>query len=189
YYRLNTVALLEDLRRRQSGGDLKGETYIANVATNVRMFEDYHAKALRVGTIVEEFVARAIREDFPNFSKGRSPDESLEIVIYGYADPRPIAGTYDEAAVRFLDMNGVEHVVSPGDSLDNFSLAGLRAHYAKEYLEQRFRESAAHGQREYLDLVDRGLIRWSVISGNVDDITRGDNQEKRRIRVEFRRVK
>lgn len=190
YYRLNMPELLEDLRRRQESGDLRGETYITNVATNRRARDEYRAMAERVRVTVDEFVERAVSEDFPAFRRGRGNDESLEIIVSGYADPRPIMGTYDEAAVTFLDTEGRSHTVAPGDSLDNLKLAGLRAHYAKEYLEQRFREAAAAGRRDYLELADRGIIRWRVVSGNVDEITAGqDLAEKRRIRVELRRVK
>ena len=190
YYRLNMPELLEDLRTRQAGGDLKGETYITNVATDRRAYEQYRAMAERVHTTVDEFITRAINEDFPVFSERRADGESLEIIVSGYADPRPIIGTYDETAVSFLDTDGRSHTVSPGDSLDNLKLAGLRAHYAQQYLEARFRSAAATGHREYLELFDRGLIRWRVVSGNVDEITGGNNlAEKRRIRVEFKRVK
>jgi hypothetical protein len=190
YYRLNMPELLEDLRVRQAEGDLTAETYITNVATNRKAYDEYRTMAVRVGRIVDEFVARAITEDFPAFNEGRLENEWLEITVLGYADPRPIIGTYDEKSVTFFDTRGAEHTVNPGDSLDNLKLAGLRAHYAKEYIDARFRAAAAAGHREYLDLVDRGLIRWRIVSGDVDDITRGDSlAEKRRIRVEFRRAR
>jgi hypothetical protein len=191
YYRLNMPELLEDLRTRQrAGGDLAGETYIANVAADPGAYAQYSAMAARVGSIVDDFVAHATTEDLPAFRDGRSEDEVLEITVIGYADPRPIIGTYDERTVSFVDVDGRTHTVTRGDSLDNLKLAGLRAVYAKEYLDGRFRAEAARGNRVYVDLADRGLVRWRVVSGNVDDITGGDNlAEKRRIRVELRRAK
>jgi hypothetical protein len=183
--------LLEDLRRRQTDGDLKGETYITNVATNRKAYEDYRAMAARVGRVVDEFVEHATAEDFPAFSEARGEDELLEITVLGYADPRPIIGTYDEKPVTFIDTEGRSHTVNPGDSLDNLKLAGLRAHYAREYIDARLRAAASStGRRAYPDLVERGLVRWRVVSGNVDDITGGDDlAEKRRIRVELKRVR
>ena len=106
------------------------------------------------------------------------------------APPRPIVGVYNEKTVTFYDESNRAYTVSPGDSLDNFKLAGLRAYYAKEYLDQVFRTEGAQGSRQYTDLVNSGVIRWRPVSGGVDELGSGagDINASRRIKVEFRRV-
>jgi hypothetical protein len=109
--------------------------------------------------------------------------------VYGFADPRPIIGTYTEAAATFEDSTGQQVTVSRGEALDNFKLAGLRARYTVDYLDKLFR-GAKRGGKEYQELVAKGLVRWHAVSGNVDSL--GDAEDlgtKRRIRMNFRIVR
>ncbi len=188
YYRINTPELLGDLRRRQENGDLRGQKYIADVAGNPAMLAEYAAQAERVRSIVNGFYRRAVQEYFPSYLKGRAQGEYLEITVYGFADPRAVAGTYVEGPVSFFDMRGKEVEVKSGEKLTNFKLAGLRAHYAAEFLDSLFREAAAEGHPEYKTLADRGLIRWRPVSGDVDTSGGADLSELRRVRIDFRRV-
>jgi len=188
YYRINTPALLEDLRARQRSGDLRRLGYIANVAGADSLYSVYSGQSEQVQRILNDFYRRAVEQYFPAYYKGKNPDEYLEITVYGYADPRPITGTYIEKPVTFFGMDGREVTVSTGESLTNFKLAGLRAHYAVEYFDRLFREAAADGHPEYATLVDRGMIRWRPVSGDVDTSGSEDLSQLRRVRIDFRRV-
>jgi len=188
YYRINTRASLEELKQRQEK-DLKTLTYIQNVARDTAAYVEYVRRAERVESILDDFYRRCIDEYFPGYMRVRKPNEKLEIYVYGYADPRPIIGRYREKTITFFDSLGGGHQVRKGEKLDNFKLAGLRALYAVEYLDGRFRDAAAEGHREYVELVNDGTIRWIPVSGNVDDYSGGDDlAQKRRIKLLFRRV-
>jgi len=188
YYRLNIPSLLDDLRERQRSGNLQGLTYIADV-TNESSYREYGAMANKVQGILDEFVERCVDDYFPNFMKVRGPNEVLEVTVHGYADPRPILGNYVEQPVSFFDMNGNSITISSDGQLDNLKLAGLRAYYAMQYLDGVFRTAPAGGGDLYRKMVDQGLIRWRAVSGSVDDRSGGDDlAQKRRIRVDFRRV-
>jgi hypothetical protein len=193
YYRLNTRASLDDLRKRQRNGELSGQTYIADVANNQALYDQYRRLADEVERVVSTCGALSLEKYFPEyiaFQKSRDLNEHLEITVRAYADPRPIVGIYNEKAVTFYDESNRAYTVSPGDSLDNFKLAGLRAYYAKEYLDQVFRTEGAQESRQYTDLVNSGVIRWRPVSGGVDELGggAGDINASRRIKVEFRRV-
>jgi hypothetical protein len=193
YYRLNTPASLADLRKRQMRGDLKNETYITDISGDQAAFDRSRDDAGKVEQILNGFVKLGQDEYFPNFTKytqlkyAGTPKEYIEITVYGFADPRPIIGTYSEKPVTFLDSNGAEVTVRSGDRLDNFKLAGLRAHYAVEYLDRLFRAGAK--KKEYTSLLAQNLIRWRAVSGSVDDLSAvEDLGTKRRIRANFRLV-
>jgi hypothetical protein len=193
YYRLNTLASLDDLRRRQQNGDLKGETYIADIANNRSLYDQYHNLAQEVERVVNTCGTLSLEKYFPQyiaFQKAQNTNEQLEITVRAYADPRPIIGTYTEKAITFFDEQDHSYTVSPADSLDNFKLAGLRAYYASEYLDQVFRREGVQGSRQYLELLNSGVIRWRPVSGGVDETgsSTGDINASRRIKVEFRRV-
>jgi hypothetical protein len=193
YYRLNTLASLEDLRQRQQGGDLKGQTYIADIANNRSLYDQYRRLAQEVERVVSTCGTLSLEKYFPEyiaFQKAQNNNEQLEITVRAYADPRPIIGTYTEKSITFFDEQDRSYTVSPSDSLDNFKLAGLRAYYASEYLDQVFRKEGVQGSRQYLELVNSGTIRWRPVSGGVDESgsSTGDINASRRIKVEFRRV-
>lgn len=187
YYRINTQTSLDDLRRRQNA-DLKNVTYIENVALDTAVYEGYQRMADRVRAILDDFYDRCVNQYFPGYMQARKPGEKLEILVYGYADPRPIIGRYQEKSITFFDSSGQSRQVRTGERLDNFKLAGLRARYAVEYLDSRFRQAAAEGKEEYAQLVRDGIVRWIPISGNVDDYSGDDLASKRRIKLVFRRV-
>ncbi len=187
YYRLNTPVLLDDLRGRQKEGDLKGLTYIADVTSDAG-YRQYATMARSVNKTLEEFLERCTKEYFPSFMKVRAPGEILEVSVHGFADPRPIIGNYMEPSASFYDAQGKQTTVATGEALDNFKLAGLRAHYAAQYLDKRLRELSPSGEAGYASMMDQGLIRWRAVSGSVDDATGGDLSQKRRIQVDFRRV-
>ncbi|MDB5032768.1 MAG: Immunogenic 75 kDa protein [Chlorobi bacterium] len=194
YYRMNTAAMLADLRKRQLNGDLKSQTFIADVARDAAVYEESRRLSGTVEKILGDFVVMCQGDYFPKFlaylkeRKPTDPKEYLEITIYGYADPRPIIGVYNEKPVTFLDTNGREVTVSPGDPLDNFKLAGLRAHYAVEYFDGLFRSSPKM-RRDYISLADQGLIRWRAISESVDAVSGEDLGTKRRIKASIRKVR
>lgn len=185
YYRMNTMEVLNDLRQRQRDGDLKGLTYIADVAIDQGSYNQYKKMSERVEGILEDFVNRCSGEYFPTFLKVKKPEEILEITVHGYADPRPILGNYMEAPVTFLKPDGTgEMTIATGEPLDNVKLAGLRAYYAVKYLDSEFRKRGG----DYPKMVEQGLIRWRAVSGSVDETSGNDLSEKRRIRVDFQRV-
>ena len=188
YYRINTQISLDDLRRRQNG-DLKRLTYIESVVRDTSVYTGYQQMAGRVQGILDDFYHRCVDQYFPGYAQVKRPNEKLEILVYGYADPRPIIGRYQEKSITFYDSSRGAHQVRTGAKLDNFKLAGLRAFYAVEYLDARFRQAAAEGNDEYLRLMREGVIRWIPISGNVDDYSGGDDlAQKRRIKLVFKRV-
>ncbi len=185
YYRMNTMEVLNDLRQRQGSGDLKGLTYIADVAMDQGSYNQYKKMSERVEGILGDFVSRCTSEYFPTFLKVKKPEEVLEITVHGYADPRPILGNYMEAPVTFLNPAGTEEItIATGEPLDNVKLAGLRAYYAVKYLDSEFRKRGG----DYPTMVEQGLIRWRAVSGSVDETSGSDLSEKRRIRVDFQRV-
>jgi hypothetical protein len=193
YYRLNTLASLDDLRRRQQSGDMKEQTYIADIANNRALYDQYHNLAKEVERVVSTCGTLSLEKYFPEyiaFQKAKNNNEQLEITVRAYADPRPIIGTYTEKPVTFFDEQDRSYTVSPADSLDNFKLAGLRAYYASEYLDQVFRREGVQGSSQYLELLNSGIIRWRPVSGGVDETgsSTGDINASRRIKVEFRRV-
>lgn len=185
YYRMNTMEVLDDLRQRQRDGNLKGLTYIADVAADQAAYNQYKKMSERVEGILGDFVNRCTGEYFPTFLKVKKPEEVLEITVHGYADPRPILGNYMEAPVTFLNPDGTQEMtVATGEALDNVKLAGLRAYYAVSYLDGEFRKRGG----DYSKMVEQGLLRWRAVSGSVDETSGNDLSEKRRIRVDFQRV-
>ncbi len=188
YYRINTPALLADLRQRQEQGDLKHQKYIANVAKDAELFSEYTAQAERVQKIISAFYRRAVEEYFPGYLQGRKEHEYLEITVYGFADPRGVTGRYSEMPVTFYDMGGNQVEMKSGEKLTNFKLGGLRAYYAVQYFDRLFRQAAADGYPEYSTLADRGLIRWRAVSGDVDTSDNADLSQLRRVQIDFRRV-
>ncbi|MEP7220669.1 MAG: hypothetical protein ABI876_17215, partial [Bacteroidota bacterium] len=193
YYRMNTAAMLADLRKRQLNGDLKSQTFIADVAHDAVVYEESRKLSGTVEKILGDFAVMCQDEYFPKFllylktRKPNEPKEYLEMTIYGYADPRPIIGVYNEKPVTFLDTTGHEITISPGDPLDNFKLAGLRAHFAVEYFDSLFR-SSPKVRRDYISLVNQGLVRWRAISESVDAVSGADLGTKRRIKASIRKV-
>lgn len=188
YYRINTPVHLQELRQKQESGELKRQRYIANVAANDSVYAGYQRQAEQVDRILDKFYRRAVEEYFPAYLTGKKPDEHLEIVVYGYADPRPITGTYMEQPVTFFSTAGEEVTVKNGESLNNFKLAGLRAYYTVQFLDRLFREAAAKGYPQYKTLMDKGMIRWRPVSGDVDASSSEDLSQSRRVKLDFRRV-
>lgn len=182
---MNTIEVLDDLRQRQRDGDLKGLTYIADVAADQAAYNQYKKMSERVEGILGDFVNRCTSEYFPTFLKVKKPEEILEITVHGYADPRPILGNYMEAPVTFLNPDGTQEMtIATGEALDNVKLAGLRAYYAVSYLDGEFRKRGG----DYSRMMEQGLLRWRAVSGSVDETSGNDLSEKRRIRVDFQRV-
>lgn len=188
YYRINTSAHLQELRQKQESGELRRQRYIANVASNDSVYAGYQRQAEQVERILDKFYRRAVEEYFPAYIAGKKPGEHLEIVVYGYADPRPITGTYMEQPVTFFSTAGEEVTVKNGESLNNFKLAGLRAYYTVQFLDRLFREAAAKGYPEYKTLMDKGMISWRPVSGDVDATSGEDLSQSRRVKLDFRRV-
>jgi hypothetical protein len=188
YYRINTQTSLDDLRRRQES-EMKRLTYITDVRNDTAAYNDYVRRAGKVQSILDDFYHRCVDRYFPGYIRVKKPKERLEILVYGYADPRPILGSYMEKPITFYDSSGKSYQVRTGEKMDNFKLGGLRAYYAVQYLDARFREAASQGHSEYKNLLDAGVIRWMPVSGNVDARSGGDDlAQKRRIRVVFRRI-
>lgn len=190
YYRLNTLVTLEDLRRRQGeGGDLADRPYIEDLTVNDRAYDRYRKQALEVETIVGDFYRTAVNEYFPLFDSLRQSDEYLEITVYGYADPRPIYGQFnEEESVSFETSTGASFSMGQGSELDNFRLAGLRAYYAVQYFDKLFRESAPAANNPYVRLIDANAVRWRIVSGEVDNVTGNTLADKRRIHVTIQRL-
>lgn len=191
YYRLNTLVSLEELRARQGeGGDLAEETYIEDVTDGGRVYETYRKQAMDVESIVGEFYRKSVNDYFPAFDTLRESGEYLQLTVYGFADPRPIFGQFDEEIdVTFETMNGMPFTMGKGSELDNFRLAGLRAFFAVEYLDKLFRDAAAQGRDEYIRLRQANAVRWRIVSGEVDAVSGNTLADKRRIHVTVQRLK
>lgn len=196
YYRLNTRTSLVELRKRQ-GADLATQTYIANVNRDQNSFVQNQRYADKVEKLLGDFIRMCEESYFPDFitynalKRPNDPKEYIQLTVFGFADPRPIIGAYSEAPITFLDSTGKEVTVRSWERLDNFKLAGLRAYYAVEYFDKIFRRSRA--RKEYLSLLQQGLIRWRAVSGSVDDLNAAGDAEllgtKRRIIVDARLLK
>lgn len=187
YYRLNTLVGLEDLRQRQEG-ELRGRTYIDDVAGSKRLYEDYKKMALDVETIIGGFYRDCVNKYFPAFDTLREPGEYLELTVYGFADPRMIIGQFGEdMEVTFETESGVEFTVRNGSELDNFRLAGLRAYFAVQHFDKLFREAADLGKDAYVRLRRENAVRWRIVSGNVDSVSGETLADKRRIHVTVQR--
>lgn len=189
YYRLNTLVNLEELRRRQEGGDLAGLEYIENVAVNERVLGRYREQAKEVESIIGEFYRTAMNDFFPRFDSLRRENEYLEITLYGYADPRPIYGEFvEDYPVAFEMADGGTFRMGKGSELDNFRLAGLRAYFAYRYFDQLFRQSAPAAANPYVRLLEQNALRWRIVSGNVDNVTGNTLADKRRIHVTVQKL-
>ncbi|MBS1914212.1 MAG: PD40 domain-containing protein [Bacteroidetes bacterium] len=196
YYRLNTRISLAELRRRQNS-DLRDQTYITDVNRDREAFVENDNFAAQVEHLLDDFVQRCQKTYFPGFVdylKAKSPNdpkEYIQLTVYGFADPRPIIGAYTEQPVDFLDSAGNSVTVKSWEKLDNFKLAGLRAHYSVEYFDNLFRKGRA--RKVYTQLLQQNLVRWRAVSGSVDDLnalTSGEDLgTKRRIVVEMRLIK
>lgn len=195
YYRLNTQPSLAELRRRQAS-DLKMQTYITDVKGDRAAFDQNRKFASEVEKLLADFVEMCETVYFPDFIKylerkaPTDPKEFIQLTVYGFADPRPIIGAYSEDPVTFLDSTGQEVTVRSWERLDNFKLGGLRAYYSVEYFDKLFRRGRA--RKQYLSLMQKGLIRWRAVSGSVDDLNALTSGEelgtKRRIVVDARLV-
>ena len=190
YYRLNTLVALEDLKRRQEeGGDLRDRDYIDNIANNKRLYEEYKKMALDVESVIGNFYRDCMNLYFPAFDTLRDPGEYLELTVYGYADPRPILGQFGEdIEVTFETKDGISFSMRKDSEIDNFRLAGLRAWFAVQYLDQLFREAAEKGNDVYVRLRRNDAVRWRIVSGDVDDVTGNTLADKRRIHITIQRL-
>lgn len=187
YYRLNTLVGLEDLRRRQQG-ELADRSYIENVATSQRAYEEYKKMALDVETIVGDFYRDCVNKYFPAFDTLREPGEYLEMTVYGFADPRPILGQFGEdLEVTFETESGIRFTVRKDSELDNFRLAGLRAYFAVQHFDRLFREAGDGRKNAYVRLREENALRWRIVSGDVDAISGETLADKRRIHVTVQR--
>lgn len=171
YYRPLTYSLLEDLRQRQTKGNLKGVTYISDVSySDTNKYElnrDFTKKVERsldsiTNIAVGKYMARYLR-----YLDSTKANEKLQITVVGFADPRPISGRYVESEIKFLDLSGNEFIVKQNDTLDNFKLSGLRAFYSVEMLKGRLGAFGNVDTNPYLELEKRGIIEWRAMSGNV----------------------
>lgn|GEM_PF-1014208 len=189
YYRLNTPASLDSLRAwQQTSSALRSSNYIADVR-NDSIYAFYSEQAVDVEREIDRFVRRALTNIFPVYQGVRKPGEYLEINVIGYADPRPIVGSYREEQTVFYDSARGKVVVKRGARLTNHLLAGLRAAYAVSELDARFRAAEGAGRDLYEQMVADGAIRWRPISADVDTGQNdGDLAQRRRIVVVLRRV-
>lgn len=190
YYRLNSLVNLEELKRRQAdNGDLTDRTYIEDVAHSAKRYKEYKEMALDVESIIGGFYRDCINKYFPAFDTLREAGEYLEMTVYGYADPRPILGQFGEdLEISFETESGVTFTVRKDSELDNFRLAGLRAHFAVEHLDQLFRDAAAKGNDAYVRLINENALRWRVVSGDVDAVSGETLADKRRIHITIQRL-
>ena len=190
YYRLNTLVSLEDLKRRQTGdGELADRTYIENVANGDKAYNEYKKMALDVESIIGDFYRDCVNKYFPAFDSLRERGEYLQLTVYGYADPRPILGQFGEdLEINFETESGMPFTIRKDSELDNFRLAGLRAHFAVEHLDNLFREAAAKGNDAYVRLMNDDAIRWRVVSGDVDAVSGETLADKRRIHITIQRL-
>ena len=190
YYRLNTLISLEDLKRRQvENGDLRDRSYIDNVADNKKLYDDYKKMALDVETVIGDFYRECLNTYFPAFDSLREDGEYLELTVYGYADPRPILGQFGEdLEATFETEDGIIFTMRKDSEIDNFRLAGLRAWFAVQYIDQLFREAAEKGNDVYVRLRRDNAVRWRIVSGNVDAVSGNTLADKRRIHVTIQRL-
>lgn len=185
YYRPNTPAELEQMLDRRKG-ILRGATYIESFARNSTRHRQYSAYAATVETIFESVRLEAVNNVFPRLGKANHANDTVLIILTGYADPHPIIGRYvEDEEVRFEDERGQEHTLERGDMMTNLALSGLRAWHSARHLDRLFRASD-HGGEAYRQLSDAGRIQYRIVGGDVQRDTRNyDVQRRIHIRMEF----
>jgi len=188
YYRPNTSNNLAELFQKRKT-DLKDATYIEAFEENSEKHQRYQRYSEVVETLFNNVVATAVDTVFPRFLETSAPDDVIEIVVYGYADPKPILGRYVEPEeVTFEDASGGVHTVKDNDKLTNLTLSGLRAYYSVKQIEQmiRSRSEATHSEA-YSKLADNGKVRFRTVGGGVNT-TGTDYAAQRRIKIDFVRL-
>jgi hypothetical protein len=123
-------------------------------------------------------------EILPKFLQIAGPDEFLEVIVTGYADPRPFSGPYVENdPVTFYTRDGSQITVHKGDTIGNLELSGLRAWNAGQYLRTLFAETPGVDLPE---LMRTGRLRFRHVGAGVD--TAGSAMEaQRRIHIGIER--
>jgi hypothetical protein len=186
YYRPNTAQNLENLMHDQNS-TLKEATYIERVTRNSKPHKIYQRYAITVDSLFDLVYKSAVNDIFPRFVADSRRDEVIEIVITGYADPQQFVGRYIEDGTHtFMDMRGAMHTVTPGSTIENLELSGLRATYCGELLDEMFKSSVSMGRSEYNRLKSEGRIVYRFIGGGVSE-NMNDYAVQRRIHIAIMR--
>jgi hypothetical protein len=186
YYRPNTAQNLENLMHDENS-TLKEASYIERIARNSKAHKVYQRFATTVDSLFDLVYKRAVNDIFPRFIADSRADEVIEIVITGYADPQQFVGRYIEDGTHsFMDMRGAMHTVTPGSTIENLELSGLRASYCGELLDEMFKSSVAMGRSDYNRLKSEGRIVYRFIGGGVSE-DMNDYAVQRRIHISISR--
>jgi hypothetical protein len=118
YYRPNTTNNLEEIINLKKN-ILRNANYIETITKNSSKYKQYKNYAQTVDTIFQS-VCKSCQEDvFPNFIKSSKEHDTLEISVYGYADPRTMSGKYlEDESIRFIDKRNKQYFIEKGDALD-----------------------------------------------------------------------
>jgi hypothetical protein len=183
YYRLNTKEELPRLAEQQQS-IFKNTTYIERVAVGTPAYSKYEAYTETVEKVLT--FASSVGKDtlFPLLTDVYKND-TLIIEITGYADPKPIIGSYIEnESIDFLDSSGMSKKIVKNTILTNELLSGLRAAKCKEYLEQRWLATS----KDFRALQQQKRIRIIPISGGTN-LDKQEFAERRKISIHFKRAK
>jgi hypothetical protein len=183
YYRPNTHQSLDDLLSSVNGGTLGNATYIERFDRGSRRYQQYSAYAESVESVFRTVYREGVENIFRTFKQKHNANETLEIIVTGFADPQQFIGTYFEPRLcSFADSDGKLHSVRTGDRIGNLELSGLRAWYSGEYLDHLFAGAAAVGFPEYSELRNQGKITYRFIGAGVNENS-GDYAAQRRIHI------
>lgn len=183
YYRLNTKQELLRLSELQKSL-FKNATYIERVAIGSPAYSKYESYSETVEKVLG--FAGSVGKDtlFPSMASVYKKD-TLIIEITGYADPKPIIGSYIEnESVDFIDSSGIAKTILKNTVLTNELLSGLRAAKCKEFLEKNWLQNS----QEFRLLQQQKRVRIIPISGG----TNADKQEfaeRRKISIQFKRAR
>ncbi len=188
YYRPNTAKNLAELPQLKASR-LKDAGYIEDITPGTPKYEEYNTYAKTVDNLFNTIYINCVDEIFPYFINNSSPNEILEIAIYGYADPRRLEGRYlENDQLTFESMDGGYYTIYPGDILTNLQLSGLRAYHSGQLLQQLFERAAASNKTEYQSLMQNQRILFRYIGAEIAN----DGQSlvaQRRIKIVLTRLR
>ena len=182
YYRPNTSESLPKLLDLL-GGPLARATYIERFPRGSQRHNEYRGYAAKIDSILDEMAIRIVDSIAPAFLQHASSNESMDLIVTGFVDPKIFRGIYLETPpIGFTDPNGKTHTVRQGDTIENFELSGLRAVYAKRLVEQILLKRAKLGNPAFTKLLESGRVNYHTVAGGVSGgATEYDKQ--RRIHV------
>lgn len=174
YYRVNTKANLESLRRLFTYnllGTSDSTRYIENPGKN---YDDYVTEVESALENAANFLSNRLELISSECMNG---DEKIRIIITGFADQRPFSkkAVFSENSIHDPDFN---MEVTRGENMTNDLLSRLRAYFAAKHIEQYLSRKDS-----YNNLKDR--IIWEVEGRGVDDTANSSYEFKRRVNLKI----